>query len=196
METRVSDIEDTSHDYGAEIAELRDQVRSLQHKAIDAEDHQRRNIIRVVGLPEGAEGDRPAQFSEHFFKQLLAMPDMPPTYVVERAHRVPMGNRPPGAFPRPFLVHFLNFRDRDMILMQARKTQELKHDNAHKMLFPDFSAVTQQKRRSFNEVRRLLREKEVKYNMLYPSKLRIQHKGSVKFFENPEEACDWMDKDF
>lgn len=193
VETRVSDIEDTSHDHGAQLAELRDQVRALQHKAIDAEDRQRRNNIRVVGLPEGAEGDKPAQFAELFFKELLSIQDMPTTYVVERAHRVPTGSRPPGAFPRLFLVRFLNFRD--MLLTQARKLQELRHENTRVMLFPDFSAATQQKQRSFNEVRRRLREKEVKYSMLYPSKLRVQHKGMVKFFEHPEETCDWMDKE-
>lgn len=167
----------------------------MQHKATYAEDRQRRNNIRVVGLPEGSEGDKPAQFAELFFKQLLSIQEMPPTYVVERAHRVPTGNRPPGAFPRPFLVRFLNFRDRDMLLTQARKLQDLRHENTRVMLFPDFSAATQQKRRSFNEVRRRLREKEVKYSMLYPSKLRVQHKGMVTFFEHPEEACDWMDKE-
>lgn len=109
--------------------------------------------------------------------------------MVERAHSVPTGSRPPGAFPRPFLVRFLNYRD--MILTQARKIQDLRHENARMLLFPDFSAATQSKQRSFNEVRRRLREKEIKY-----SKLRIQYKESVKFFENPEEACEWMDKEF
>lgn len=71
VETRVSEIEDASHDHGAQIAELRDQVRSLQNKAIDAEDRQGRNNIHVVGLPEGAEGDKPAQFAERLFKQLF-----------------------------------------------------------------------------------------------------------------------------
>lgn len=82
-----------------------------------------------------------------------------------------------------------------MLLTQARKLQDLRHEYTKVMLFPDFSAATQQKRRSFNEVRRRLREKEVKYSMLYPSKLRVQHKGMVKFFEHPKEACDWMDRE-
>ncbi|XP_077340579.1 cadherin EGF LAG seven-pass G-type receptor 2 [Lithobates pipiens] len=194
VETRVSDVEDTSHSYGAQLAELREQVKALQHKAIDAEDRQRRNNLRVVGLPEGAEGDQPAHFAEQFFKQLLSIAEVPPTYVVERAHRVPTGHRPPGAFPRPFLVRFLNFCDRDLILTRARKVPELRHGNDKIMLFPDFSAATQQKRRSFTEVRRRLRDKEIKYSMLYPSKLRVQYKGA-KFFEHPEEARDWMDKE-
>lgn len=63
----------------------------MQRRADAAEDRQRRNNIRVVGLPEGVEGKKPTQFAELLFKQLLSLQDIPPTYVVERAHRVPMG---------------------------------------------------------------------------------------------------------
>lgn len=97
--------------------------------------------------------------------------------------------------PWPFLVRFLNYCDRDMILTQSRKNQKLKHENSRVMPFPDFSAATQQKRRSFNDVRRRLREKEIKYSMLYPCKLRVQYKGSVKFFENPTKVCEWLDRE-
>lgn len=97
VEDRVSGVEDTSHTQGIHLAELRDLVKSLQHRADDAEDRQRRNNIRVVSLPEGAEGERPVQFAEALFKKLLSLEDLPPTYVVERAHRVPTGRKPPGA---------------------------------------------------------------------------------------------------
>lgn len=189
VEDRVSEVEDSSHTQGTQIAELCDRVHSLQRRADNAEDRQRREKIRVLGLPEGAEGDKPVLFAEALFKQLLSLKYLPPTYVVERAHSVPTGRRPPGAFPRPFLVGFLNYKDKDMILAQSRKIQDLKYENARVMLFPDFPAATQQKRRSFNDVRRWLSEKEMQYSMLYPSRLGVQYKGSVKLFENPVEAC-------
>lgn len=106
-----------------------------------------------------------------------------------------MGNRPPGAYPRPFLVRFLNYRDRDMILSESRKHPELRHENARVMLFPDFLAAIQQQWRSFNDVRKRLREKEINYSMLYPSRLRVQCKGTVTFFDTPEEASAWIDRE-
>lgn len=123
----ISDVEDPTTYHTAQLTDLQDMVRALQNRADDTEDQQRRNNVRVVGLPEGAEGAKSTVFSEQFFKQLLALKDLPPTYVVERAHRVPTGNRPPphGAPPRPFLVYLLNYRDRDMILAEARKHPKL-----------------------------------------------------------------------
>lgn len=84
------------------------------------------------------------------------MTDMPPTYVVERAHWVPNGAHPPGAPPHPFLVYLLNLRDGDMILAEARKHQELPFENTRVILFPNFAAKTQTRRRSFTEVRKII----------------------------------------
>lgn len=192
-EDRISEMEDTSHSQGSQLMELKEMVGTLQCRADDSEDHQRRNNVRVVGLPEGAEGTDATAFAEQFFKSLVSLGELPPTYVAKRAHRVPTGARPSGAPPRPFLVRFLNYRDRNMWLAEARKHKELKFENARIMLFPDFSAETQKRRCSFTDVKRRLRERELKYSMLYPSRLRVQHKGTVKFFETPQDASDWLD---
>lgn len=49
-------MEDVSHSQGNQLSELQAMVKSLQSRADDAEDRQRRNNVRVVGLTEGAEG--------------------------------------------------------------------------------------------------------------------------------------------
>lgn len=64
VEVIISYVEDTSHTHGAHLLEFRDLVRSLQHRADDVEDRQRRNNIKVMGLREGAEGDKPVPFAE------------------------------------------------------------------------------------------------------------------------------------
>lgn len=75
----------------------------------------------------GTKGYRPAEFTEGFFKSLLDLTDVPPAYVVERAHRLPTGRAIPGTNPRPFLVHLLNYRDRDRIFSEAHKHPTLKY---------------------------------------------------------------------
>lgn len=167
-------------------------MNTLVHKLDNAENRQRRNNICVVGLPDGAEGSCPAIFAKSLFKNILNLPDMPPTYVVERAHRVPTDCRPKGAPLRQFLVRFLNYQDRYMILAEAQKHPELPYENTKVMFFLDSSAEIQKRFRWFNEVRRRLSEKDIKYSVLYPSRLRIPHKGIVQFFDTPMEASDWI----
>lgn len=80
-----------------------------------------------------------------------------------------------------------------MLLAEARKHKELKFENACIILFTDYSAETQRRRQSFTDVKKRLRERELKYSVLYPSRLCVQFKGTVKFFDNPQDACDWLD---
>lgn len=161
------------------------QVKALQEKSVDTENRLRRNNIRIIGLSERAEGSRPAEFAETFLISLLDLPAMPPTFVVERAHRVPPTPPIPGNPPRPFLLKLLNYRDRDRILAAAREKQDLRFNNAKIMLFPDYSPEVQQRRRSFTEVRRRLRDKGLKLSLLYPSKLRVVDGDRAHFFMDP-----------
>lgn len=55
----------------------------------DSENRMCRNNGCVLDLPEGTEGDRPVELAEAFFKDLLGLIEIFPSYVVEHAHRVP-----------------------------------------------------------------------------------------------------------
>lgn len=58
----ISTVEDQQGSHTAQIAELQSLVSSLMHKMHDTENMQRQNNIRVVGLMEGAEGQKPEFF--------------------------------------------------------------------------------------------------------------------------------------
>lgn len=146
----------------------------------------------VLGLPKGVEGQRLVEFAESFFKSPISLTDISPTYVVERAHRVPTGRGTPGAPERHFLVRFLNYRDQDRILSKAHKHLTLPYENTAVHLYPNFSAELQKKLQTFTDVRRRLGEKDIKYSMLYPSRIRVPHGGSVKLFDSPDEADAWL----
>lgn len=98
-ETCISDVEDTSSTHNRTLTDLQRQVNLLKARSDDAEKRLHRNNERVVGLPEGMEGDNPATFAESWSLERVS-----PAYQVERAHRVPTGARIPGAIPRSFLV--------------------------------------------------------------------------------------------
>lgn len=93
-EDHISQLEDSIRADSREMHALKIQVKALQDKAIDTDNRFRHNNIHILGLPERAEGPRSTEFAETFLAKLLDFPDTPPTYMVERAHRVP---------PPPFL---------------------------------------------------------------------------------------------
>ncbi|KAJ1187167.1 hypothetical protein NDU88_003946 [Pleurodeles waltl] len=118
-ESTVADILPTHNDNKNAIAKLQQQMEALQERIEDAEGRSRRNNIRIIGLPEGKEGNDLTQYIETWM-QSIAKDKMSIHFVVERAHRIP-GRKPiPGAPARPVITRILNYRDRDVALQVAR----------------------------------------------------------------------------
>lgn len=69
----------------------------------------------------------------------------------------------------------------------------MRHENVRIMLFPDYSVETQRLRRTFEIVKAQLCTKDLKYNMMFPARLRVMDGESTRFFSNPEEASRWLE---
>lgn len=191
-ERRVSEIEDTQRDHHAYIQALKLKVKHLENRAEDAENRNRRSNLRILGLPEGAEGADPVTFMEGLLPTLLPRATFSPHFSIERAHRMPVTRGPPGAPPRTFKFKLLYYRDRDTILRAARLQGELKFGDATLLIFPDYSVETQRRRKSFDQVRAMLRQKGVKYSMLFPARLRVQDGERVQFFTRGESTIFYI----
>lgn len=192
-ERRVGENEDEIRDHGASIRILQVKMKTLELRAEDQENRNRRNNLRLVGLPEGREGRDPEAYTEQLLRNLLPQAPFSAHFAVERAHRMPSTRGPPGTPPRTFIFRLLNFRDRDLILREARKVGELRTENAKIMLFPDYSVETQRQRRTFDQVKAQMRVKGLKYSMLFPARLRVVDGETTKFFTSPEEAARWLE---
>lgn len=70
-ERRVGEAEDTLQIHGVSLHTLQTKMKTLEAHAEDAENRNRRNNLRIVGLPEGTEGKDPTPFTEHLLRTLL-----------------------------------------------------------------------------------------------------------------------------
>lgn len=93
VERRVGKSEDSIWDHCASLHTLKVRVKALKSRAEDSGNRSRRNNLRVVGLPEGAERKDPTAFTETLPSTLLPQAQ----FFVERAHRMPPGRNQPGA---------------------------------------------------------------------------------------------------
>lgn len=97
VERRVSNTEDVLRDHHADIQALKLKVKNLEARAEDADNHNRRNNLQVLGLPEGAEGDNTVEFMEGLLPALLPRAKFSPHFSNERAHHIPAARGPQGA---------------------------------------------------------------------------------------------------
>ena len=196
LEGRVSSIEDDMAPMQRDLTYNNHLLTQHSSRLEDLENRMRRNNVRAIGFPEKIEGRNPVDFIEQWLLQAFGKEAFSPMFTVERAHRVPARPPAPGAPPRPFLFKFLNYKDRDAVLRLARlNPAALKIDNTKVSMFPDFSADLQKQRAKFMDVKRRLRDLDLKYAMLYPARLRLEVHGAVQFFDSPSAAAQWLDRE-
>ncbi|KAI4901974.1 hypothetical protein NFI96_006075 [Prochilodus magdalenae] len=77
------------------------EVKNLTTKCEDLEGRQRRNNIRLFGVPEGIEGPRPTEFVSELLQELLRLEQKP---ILDRAHRSLRAKPKSSEPPWPFII--------------------------------------------------------------------------------------------
>ncbi len=145
---RVDSVQAAAREDRRTVTDLRNQLERLTEKMTDIEDRSRRNIVRLVGLPEGAEGSDVAGFLRVNLSKWI--PSLKGRNIeIDRAHHVYDGRKNSDR-PRTLIFRVLRWHDRSEILKGARQVYPVKctQDNVTLLFFPDFSPATAARRKS------------------------------------------------
>ncbi|KAF0043709.1 hypothetical protein F2P81_005046 [Scophthalmus maximus] len=109
--TRLQSLETSVNVHDSRIDELESLCTSLQAdnkytktKLEDLESRSRRQNIRIVGIPEGAEGGQPTDFIAELIPTGLGKEHFGANFKVDRTHRSLAAKPSNGAPPRPFIA--------------------------------------------------------------------------------------------
>lgn len=199
-EDRIEVTETTCTANETKIQVLEKRICDLTEQIDDLENRGRRCNARIIGLPEDTEGTNPLKFFEKWIPDYLNLDTKAGKVKLERAHRSlapkPVLNRR----PRPVIVRFHNFQDKQRVMAAASKRFALNNskqtsdaDTPRISFFNDYSAAVVQKRKAFNEVKIRLREMQMEYALLYPATLSVKVGQMRKKFTSPEEVAVFLD---
>ncbi|GAA6067234.1 uncharacterized protein LOC113648637 [Tachysurus ichikawai] len=167
---------------------LQAQNISLLDRVEDLENRSRRANLRIVNVPEGSEnGHDPVTFIAEMLLEMTGTEvfDKPPA--LERAHRSP-GQKPvDGRKPRPFVVCFHRFQEKEQLLRWSRR-HEAKYKGNPIRIYPDLSAILSRRRASYNGIKQSLYQKNIRFQLLYPARLRVTFNEETFIFNTPEEV--------
>lgn len=191
-EQRVADVEESHAEAAEMLTYTLELQKSIQTQLTDLEARSRRNNIRIHGIPEGAEGDNMKTFLEEFFKSVLSLTE--PPLGIQRCHRS-LGPRPPqSANPRSVLVYFLEYTTKEKVLRSAWGKKELQYDGRRVFFEQDYPTEIYMKRKAYTFIRKALKEKDIRFQTLYPAKLRVFFDTGPVVYNNVEEATDDLRK--
>lgn len=169
---------------------------SLADKLMDLESRSRRENVRIYGVPEGMEKDSPtmASFVERLLREGLELAGEVPDLQIERAHRS-LGPQPPEeAPPRSIVVKFQSFKTKEFLLRKAWQRKGFTRQKHQINLDHDYPPLILKMRREYAEVRRVLKEKQVPFQTLFPARLRVRHSDGIKTYDTIEEATEDLNK--
>lgn len=114
QETRISVLE-------KEFSSLKSENATLKLKMEDLECRSRRNNIKIIGIPEQEEGNKPTDFIQALIPKLLGEDNFKSSVIIDRAHRTLRPPLPAGAKPQAIIarVH-LYWEKEQMRLRRAR----------------------------------------------------------------------------
>lgn len=165
----------------------------LEDKLTDLESRSRRDNIRIYGVCEGAEKDftTMTSFIEKLLREGLQLSEeeMPDLHI-ERAHRS-LGTQPPtGAPPRSIIVKFGSFKFKDLLIRKAWQMKGFKWMGKQVNLDHDYPQIIINKRREYASIRAVLKEKQIKFQTLFPARLRVKYKDETKVYDSAVDAAE------
>lgn len=191
-EQRVAVVEE-SHAETAEMLTYTLKLQeSIQAQLTDLEGRSRRNNIRIHGIPEGAEGDNMKVFLEEFFKSELSLTETP--LGIQRCHRTLRPRPPQSANPRSVLFYFLEYSTKELVLRSAWRKKEIHYEGRRVFFEQDYPTEIHMKRKAYTFIRKALKEKNIRFQMLYPAKFRVFFDAGPVVYNNVEEATDDLRK--
>lgn len=98
-------------------------------------------------------------------------------------HRNPKGGQP----PRPIIVAFHRYQDREQALYWARQN-EIQYKQHTLRFYPDLSASLSKKHAVFKNVKAAGYQKGIQFRLLYPARLRVTYGGKTLLFKTPSDA--------
>ncbi len=189
---RVDSVQAAAREDRRTVTDLKNQLERLTEKMTDMEDRCRRNNVRLVGLPEGAEDPDAAGFLRVNLSKWIPSLRGHDTEI-DRAHHVYDGGRSSDR-PRTLIFRVLRWHDRSDILKGARQAYPVKctQNNVTLLFFPNFSPATAIRRKAFGPVLKKMTALGLQPFLIYPAVIKLRHKGEQESFDSPQKAEDFI----
>uniref|UniRef100_A0A9L0SYR7 L1 transposable element RRM domain-containing protein n=1 Tax=Equus caballus TaxID=9796 RepID=A0A9L0SYR7_HORSE len=188
MEERISDLEDRNLEM-LQMEEERE-LRFLKNEEILQEicDLIRKSNIRIIGIREGEEREKGA---ESLFKEIIA--ENFPNLGKELDLQIHQNNRIPNYInakrpsPRHIILKLAKVKHKGKILRAGRQ-KKITYKGTPIRLSMDFSAETLQARREWNDIFKILKNKNFQQRIPYPVKLSFRYDGEIKALPRKTKA--------
>ena len=110
---------------------------------------------------------------------------------VQEAQRVPYRINPRKNTPRHILIKLTKIKFKEKIVKSAREKQKVTCKGIPIRLSTDFSAETLQAKREWQDIHKVMKEKNLQPRLLYPARISFRFDGEVKTFSDKQKLREF-----
>ena len=182
-EERVSDLEDKILEITTAEQNKEKRMKRTEDSLRDLWDNIKCTIIRIIGAPEEEEKKKGTEkiFEEIIVENFLNM-GKEIVNQVQNAQGVPYRINPRRNTPRHILIKLSKIKYKENILKAAREKQQITHKEIPIRLTADLSAETLQAKSEWQDILKVMKEKNLQPRLLYPARISFRFDGEIKTF--------------
>lgn len=191
-EDRIEEAETALGAAATMIKRLTQRQAAIEAKMLDQEARARRENIRIYGIPEDAEGNNMTGFLENLLRDSLDFPQETELRI-ERAHRaLAPKSTSPQAKPRSIVAKLGSYRLKEEVIRRAWQKKQVFHNGTRFYVDHDYPSTILKQRSEYAEVKKVLKEKNVKFQTPFPAKLRVFYNDGTRVYQSAAEATEDM----
>ena len=109
---------------------------------------------------------------------------------VQETQRVPNEINPRGNIPRHVLIKLTKIKHKEQILKIAREKQQITHKGIP-IRITALSIETFQARREWQDILKVMKEKNLQPRLLYPASISFRYEGEIKSFTDKQKLREF-----
>ena len=110
---------------------------------------------------------------------------------VQRTQRVPNRIKPKAKHPGHILIKLMKVKHKEQILKAARGKKQITHKGIPIRKTADLSIETLQARREWQDILKLMKEKNLQPRLLYPARISFKYEGNIKSFTDKQKLREF-----
>ena len=191
-EDRISEVEDKMVEINEAERKKEKRIKINKDNLRDLWDNVKCPNIWIIGVPE-EEGKGKAH--EKILEEKVAenFPKMGKEIVaqVQRTPGVPNRINPRWNTRRHILIKLTKIKHKEQTLKAARKKQNITHKGIPIRITADLSIETLQARREWQDILKVMKEKNLQPRLWYPARIPIRYKGEIKRFTDKQKLREF-----
>ena len=110
---------------------------------------------------------------------------------VQETQKVPNKINPRQNTPRHILMKLTKIKHKEQILKTAREKQQITHKGIPIRITADLSIETLQARRDWQDILKVMKQKNLQPRLLYPARISFKYEEEIKSFTDKQKLTEF-----